>query len=98
LDKPNGINHKVKLKNGQETSNSVPSASEKQDRPSDSSPRKADSTPSAFGGRESGAMNSGGGWQTTKKKHKRNAKSTVDPRHLNGAEPLPADESMRKGG
>ncbi|EAU31523.1 conserved hypothetical protein [Aspergillus terreus NIH2624] len=40
------------------------------------------------------------GWQTTKKKQKKGAKSNTEHRHglHNGAEPLPADESLRKGG
>lgn len=44
--------------------------------------------------------NNHGGWQTTKKKHRRNMKSSAEPRNgINGGpEPLPADESLRKGG
>lgn len=41
-----------------------------------------------------------GGWQTTKKKPRRNVKPSADSRNgINaGPEPLPADESLRKGG
>lgn len=40
------------------------------------------------------------GWQTPKRKHKKNAKSTNDisSTNLKGGEFLPADEKMRKGG
>lgn len=53
------------------------------------------------GGQTNGSADTNhGGWQITKKKHRRNAKSSADPRNgINGgAEPLPADESLRKGG
>jgi hypothetical protein len=35
------------------------------------------------------------GWQTTKKKNRKNTKSSVD---RNNAEPIPTDDSLRKGG
>ncbi|KAJ5113881.1 hypothetical protein N7456_002415 [Penicillium angulare] len=44
--------------------------------------------------------NGHGGWQTTKKKNRRSGKPSPDSRNgiHGGPEPLPADESMRKGG
>jgi hypothetical protein len=36
------------------------------------------------------------GWQMTKKKNRKNTKSSVDPR--SNGEPIPADDSLRKGG
>ncbi|PLB33111.1 PAP/25A associated domain family [Aspergillus candidus] len=49
---------------------------------------------------DSHGSHTSGGWQTTKKKQKKNVRSTTEHRHghQSGAEPLPADESMRKGG
>ncbi|KAB8235996.1 zinc finger protein [Aspergillus alliaceus] len=49
---------------------------------------------------DSHANHASSGWQTTKKKQKKNAKSNSENRHgfHGGAEPIPADESLRKGG
>ncbi|KAL1984706.1 hypothetical protein VTN96DRAFT_8739 [Rasamsonia emersonii] len=95
-EKVNGVNHKGKIKGGQEASHS---SDRKESQPT-SLPRKPDGVPPASGGRDSGTANANanGGWQTTKRKHKRNNKSTAEAHHTNGVEPLPADESLRKGG
>ncbi|OKL57626.1 hypothetical protein UA08_07038 [Talaromyces atroroseus] len=98
-DKLNGLhhNHKFKTKNSQDTHavSSLSSLSRK-DPQLASLPRKPDGLPLPAGGRDHNHVN--GGWQTTKKKHKRNAKSMVETQHSNLAEPLPLDESLRKGG
>ncbi|KAL1967704.1 hypothetical protein VTN77DRAFT_2961 [Rasamsonia byssochlamydoides] len=98
-EKVNGISHKGKPKGGQEaTQNSSPNAVDRKDPQPTSLPRKPDGLSPASGGRDSGTASANGGWQTTKRKHKRHAKSTAEAHHVNGVEPLPADESMRKGG
>ncbi|RDW74309.1 PAP/25A associated domain family [Aspergillus mulundensis] len=58
-------------------------------------PRKTGSTC-----QDSNYTHASSGWQTTKRKNKKNNKFSSDHRHgpHNGAEPLPVDESMRKGG
>ncbi|KAL4884110.1 hypothetical protein BJY04DRAFT_225955 [Aspergillus karnatakaensis] len=60
-------------------------------------PRKSNGAGS--GAQDSGFAHSNSGWQTTRKKNRKNNKLS-DHRHgtHNGAEPLPVDESMRKGG
>ncbi|KAN0067045.1 hypothetical protein V8E54_014831 [Elaphomyces granulatus] len=98
-ERPNGVSPKGKLKVGHD--NYViasPTSLERKERQLESLPRKPDTLHSPSGGRDPAVTNTGGGWQTTKKKHKRNPKSSVETRHINGVEPLPADESMRKGG
>lgn len=99
-DKLNGVNqnHKSKAKGPQDThtASSLSSLNRKEHQPA-SLPRKPDGLPPPSKGREHNHVN--GGWQTTKKKHKRNAKSMADVQHSpNLAEPLPLDESLRKGG
>ncbi|KAJ9195934.1 zinc finger protein [Paecilomyces variotii] len=102
VDKPNGISHKSKSKGRQETANAAShSAADVKERQSESLLRKPNGVTPVTSGHDSHAPSTpNGGWQTTKKKHKRNARSSAEPRHayLNGAEPLPVDESMRKGG
>ena len=93
--KLNGVSPKGKLKTGQE--NYVipsPTSLERKER-QPALPRKPDTLHSP---RDLAVAHTGGGWQTTKKRNKRNPKSSAETRHLNGVEPLPADESMRKGG
>lgn len=93
-DKINGTNtNKFKPRTTQETP--LSSLSRKEPQPA-SLPRKPDGLPPSTGGRDHNHTNSG--WQTTKKKHRRNAKSMVETQHSNLAEPLPLDESLRKGG
>jgi Cid1 family poly A polymerase len=98
-DRLNGIhhNHKFKTKNSHDAHPVSPlsSLSRKDPQPA-SLPRKPDVLPPPAGGRDHNHVN--GGWQTTKKKHKRNAKSMVETQHSRLAEPLPLDESLRKGG
>lgn len=97
-EKVNGVNHKPKSKGRHDASHNASST------PSDSKDRQSDHPPRKSGG--SGAPNGvndashGGGWQTTKRKHRRNAKSSAETRNgINGGpEPMPADESLRKGG
>jgi hypothetical protein len=92
-EKVNGISHKGKLKGGPEVTHvSSLNLVDRKGPPPTSLPRKPEGLPPA------GTANANGGWQTTRKKHKRNVKSMVETHHINGAEPLPVDESMRKGG
>jgi hypothetical protein len=99
VEKLNGVHHKPKSKARQETNNAGSHADAKE-RQSESLLRKPNGVAPGSAGHDSHAPNTNGGWQTTKKKHKRNARSSVEPRHShsNGVEPLPADESLRKGG
>ncbi|KAJ5177131.1 uncharacterized protein N7482_003008 [Penicillium canariense] len=92
----NGHGHKPKPKSRQDaTHNSSHPHGDSKDRIGDHPPRKS-------GGPLNGTTDTNhSGWQTTgKKKHRRNAKSSAESRNgINGGpEPLPADESLRKGG
>lgn len=94
-EKVNGVNHghKPKQKGRHDTSHNT-SAQQ-----GDAKDRNADHPPRKSGGANGTADSNHGGWQTTKKKHRRGAKSSAEPRNgVNGAEPLPADEALRKGG
>jgi hypothetical protein len=93
-EKANGIGQKLQFKGGPGT---PPDSSISMNQPA-SLPRKPDGLPPVTGGRDLGNPYANGGWQTTKKKHKRNAKSAADAHHLNMVEPLPVDDSLRKGG
>ncbi|PCH08041.1 PAP/25A-associated [Penicillium occitanis (nom. inval.)] len=101
-DKPNGVshnhNHKLKSKPSQDThAGSHLSSLNRKDTQPASLPRKPDGLPPVNGGRDHNHSN--GGWQTTKKKHRRNVKSMAETQHHpHLAEPLPVDESLRKGG
>lgn len=98
FEKVNGVNHKTKPKGRQDAPGaSSPAPVDTKERQPESLPRKPNGVSP---GHESGTATTNGGWQTTKKKHKRGAKSSAEPRHnhSNGVEPLPVDESMRKGG
>lgn len=93
-DKPNGVSHshshKSKSKGRQDTAHhSSTTAGDTKENPSKKS--------SATNGTTDGGH---GGWQTTKKKNRRSGKPSAEPRNgMNGGpEPLPADESLRKGG
>lgn len=99
-EKVNGVNHnhnhthKGKPRGRHDASHHTPSSQ------GDIKDRNGDHPPRKHGGQTNGSTDTNhGGWQTTKKKHRRNAKS-ADPRNgINGGpEPLPADESLRKGG
>ncbi|KAH8702411.1 hypothetical protein BGW36DRAFT_289483 [Talaromyces proteolyticus] len=98
-DKVNGVNHKIKAKSAQEPQ-PVPSVSllSKRDTQPASLPRKPEVLPPIHNGRDSGNTNMNGGWQTTKKKHKRNAKSMAEVQQTNMGESFPLEESLRKGG
>jgi hypothetical protein len=101
-DKPNGVSHnhshKSKPKALQDTHAGSPLSSlNRKDAQPASLPRKPDGLPPLNGGRDHNHSN--GGWQTTKKKHRRNVKSLAETQHHpHLAEPLPVDESLRKGG
>ncbi|KAJ5756558.1 PAP/25A-associated [Penicillium manginii] len=92
-EKTNGVSHshshKSKSRGRQDNSHPSSASGDGKENPSKKS-----------GVATNGTTDHGHGWQTTKKKHRRNAKSSAEPRNgINGGpEPLPADESMRKGG
>jgi len=104
VERTNGVGHKPKTKGRQDSSNPLKPAPaiESKETPLESLPRKPNevSTSGGPGGNDLSHHNPGGGWQTTKKKSKKGAKTSVEPTQLNinGVEPLPADESLRKGG
>ncbi|KAJ5146030.1 PAP/25A-associated [Penicillium bovifimosum] len=88
-DKTNGVNGKSKSKGQgrQDASHNGGPAKNQHPEPS----RRSN-------GQTNGANDSSHGWQTTKKKSRKNTKST-EPRHINGGpELIPADDSLRKGG
>ncbi|KAL1974532.1 hypothetical protein VTN31DRAFT_4736 [Thermomyces dupontii] len=85
-EKPNGVSQRTKA---------TTSSSTRKDGQNASVPRRGDDGAP----RERGPTHNNGGWQTTtKKKHKRSARSVAENQPYHMAEPLPADESMRKGG
>ncbi|KAJ5919706.1 hypothetical protein N7454_009541 [Penicillium verhagenii] len=102
-DKGNGANHnhshhhKPKSKGRHDASHNHSSEGS-----NDSKGRHADHSPKKSGGTSTNGSteNNHGGWQTTKKKHRRATKASAESRSggNNGSEPIPADESMRKGG
>lgn len=88
-------NHKGKSKGRNDASHHTSSGT------GDAKDRNVDHHPRKNGGHSNGTTDANhGGWQTTKKKHRRGAKSFAEPRNAvnGGPEPLPADESLRKGG
>ncbi|KAJ5165105.1 PAP/25A-associated [Penicillium coprophilum] len=91
-DKANGVNGKSKPKGQGRHDGSHSAAPGTKDRHTDSSRRS--------GGQTNGTNDSNHGWQTTKKKNRKNTKSSIEPRNsINGGhEPAPADDSLRKGG
>lgn len=87
-EKTNGVNHinKPKQRGRHDTSHNGPSHGDAKDHP----PRK---------GGANGTSDTNHGWQTTKKKNRRSGKPSAEARNgVNGPEPLPADETLRKGG
>jgi hypothetical protein len=99
----NGTANKTKAQGRQEAlTPSSPATTETKERHPESLPRKPNGFPPLMGagGNDPVNTNPSGGWQTTKKKHKKGAKSAagLGQATVNGAEPLPIDESMRKGG
>ncbi|RAL07980.1 PAP/25A associated domain family [Aspergillus homomorphus CBS 101889] len=93
-ERANGGTHKAKPKNH----NSASGSGDNERRNVGSQPRKSNGVSSA---QDSAANHASGGWQMPKsRKPKRNTKHSMEHRHglHSGAEPLPADESLRKGG
>ncbi|KAF7587492.1 hypothetical protein BBP40_007165 [Aspergillus hancockii] len=95
-EKVNGNSHKSKPRNRSDGSHHTGGPGDKE-RNGGNAARRTNGSGSTT---HDSHTNHGSGWQTTKKKQKRNTKSTTDHRHgfHSGAEPLPADESLRKGG
>lgn len=93
-DKVNGTSHKTKLDGRPDFSIKTLAKEEPKDwRPDTLRKPNGTGTPSSHS-----PQPQSGGWQTMKKKSKRN-KSLGDFRpRTNGVEPLPANESLRKGG
>lgn len=95
-EKVNGVNHKSKPKGRHDTSHHHSSAGDNKDRHHDHhASRKSNGVNTTH---DSNHNNNSGSWQTTKKKKQKNARSNTAGSHNHGGEPLPADESMRKGG
>ncbi|KAL3433607.1 hypothetical protein BDV09DRAFT_196558 [Aspergillus tetrazonus] len=92
-EKVNGTAHKGKPRN--QTSST---ASNDQKERNSGGPRKLNAA--GLTPQDSNHSHANSGWQTTKRKNKKNNKLFSDHRHglQNGAEPLPVDESLRKGG
>lgn len=87
-DKVNGsLSHKVQSRGRHDHLSKTP---EHKDKHSEPSSRKAN------GVHQSNGHTHSSGWQTTKRKHKKGAKAQLE--QSNGAELLPADASLRKGG
>ncbi|KAE8348920.1 hypothetical protein BDV28DRAFT_73747 [Aspergillus coremiiformis] len=95
-EKINGTSQKPKPKNRSDTSHHTGGPGDKE-RNGNHPLRRTNGVGSTH---ESHASHASSGWQTTKKKQKKNNKSSSENRHSfhGGAEPLPADESLRKGG
>ncbi|KAL4737882.1 hypothetical protein BDV11DRAFT_171575 [Aspergillus similis] len=93
LEKVNGTIHKGKPRN--QTSSTVSNDQKERNAGGPRKPNAAGLTP-----QDSNHSHTNSGWQTTKRKNKKNNKLFSDHRHglPNGAEPLPVDESLRKGG
>ncbi|KKK25056.1 PAP/25A associated domain family [Aspergillus ochraceoroseus] len=96
-EKSNGISHKAKPKSRPDPSQ-LPSTGSSDTKERNPGPaRKANGAGSVT--QDSNAQTNSG-WQTTRRKHKKNTKLPTEHRHglPNGAEPLPVDETLRKGG
>lgn len=95
-EKVNGNSHKSKPKNRSDTSHPTGGPGDKER--NGGHPRRTNGAGSTT--HDSHGNHTSSGWQTTKKKQKKNARSNAESRHgfHGGAEPLPADESLRKGG
>lgn len=102
LEKVNGISHWSDPKGRPEAYNATTHASfpEIKDRHLELALRKTNAYPSIAANRDPSTLTTNGGWQTTKKKHRRGAKSSVEWRHVpqSSVEPFSADEFLRKGG
>jgi len=97
FEKTNGTNHRPKPKNRSDFPQTW-SAGLNDQKERTTGQRKANGFSSTA--QDSSVNHSNSGWQTTKRKNKKSNKASSDHRHglHHGAEPLPADESMRKGG
>ncbi|KAE8144470.1 zinc finger protein [Aspergillus avenaceus] len=95
-EKANGVPHKGKPKGRSDASHHAGGPGDKERNSSHPARRANGMGPTTH---DAHSNHVGGGWQTTKKKQKRYTK-TNDHRHgfHGSAEPLPADESLRKGG
>ncbi|KAB8224056.1 zinc finger protein [Aspergillus novoparasiticus] len=95
-EKVNGNSHKSKPKNRSDTSHHTGGPGDKER--NGGHPRRTNGAGSTT--HDSHGNHTSSGWQTTKKRQKKNARSNAESRHgfHGGAEPLPADESLRKGG
>lgn len=91
-EKVNGVNHKSKPKGRHDASHHHSSADKERHHDHHAS-RKTNGVNATHD-----SNHSNGGWQTSKKKKQKNARSNAASAHHHGGEPLPADESMRKGG
>ncbi|PWY72914.1 hypothetical protein BO70DRAFT_297392 [Aspergillus heteromorphus CBS 117.55] len=92
-DRVNGTTHKSKPKSHNQSSG----AHDTEKRGAGPQSRKSNGVNSTH---DSASAHSSSGWQTTKKKPRKSAKHSTEHRYglHSGAEPLPADESLRKGG
>ncbi len=97
-EKANGTTHKGKPKNRSDVPQSQNAGPGDQKERTGGASRKSNGVGSAA--QDSSFAYSHTAWQTTKKKNKKNNKFNSDHRQgiHNGVEPLPVDESMRKGG
>ncbi|KAL4792374.1 hypothetical protein BDV19DRAFT_255254 [Aspergillus venezuelensis] len=95
-EKYNGSTHKPKPRSRPDASQAHSTGHGDQKERNAGAPRKPNGSGSTA--QDSNAHTSG--WQTTKRKNKKTNKFSSDHRNgqHNGAEPLPVDESMRKGG
>ncbi|QSS65880.1 PAP/25A associated domain family [Histoplasma capsulatum] len=105
-DRSNGSSHRNRQRGRHDSVNTQHQLENNKDKQTEAHHRKPNGVPSSTngaGGNEHQPTGSGSaGWQTTtKKKNKRGNKTPAEPVHnslSNGVEPLPADESLRKGG
>ncbi|KAF9894077.1 hypothetical protein FE257_009050 [Aspergillus nanangensis] len=94
----NGASHKPRSKHRPDTHHNAPAGTnDTKERTLGHHGRKMNGTGTSH---DSHPAHTSSSWQTTKKKQKKGVKSAIDHRQgfHNGAEPLPADESLRKGG
>lgn len=99
-DKVNGINHKPRPKGRFDLSHqNSATMGDRKDRQADHH-RKPNGVGPTTGTYSAAAAQGSSGWQVSKKKNKRSNKSPGEPRRSanGGPEPLPTDESLRKGG
>ncbi|KAL4870381.1 hypothetical protein BDV12DRAFT_184557 [Aspergillus spectabilis] len=96
-EKTNGLSHKFKPKHRPDASQAPGSGQGDQKDRTSGAPRRSNGVGSTA---QDSNSHSNSGWQTTRKKNRKNQKFSSDHRHglHNGVEPLPVDETMRKGG